>query len=1201
MKATKTDYRTISIWIVILSIMLLLSICVCTAEAETVASGECGKNGDHLTWVLDDEGKLTITGTGDMNDYGESGTPWYELRTEINRVVVGENVTGIGNFAFYNCKNLTSVTLPDQMSRIGEYAFALCTSLPEVALPEGITVLSRYAFAWSGITGITIPEGVTQLAAYSIYNCLSLKEIDLPSTLQTINMYVFVGCNQMENYHVAEGNTVWSSIDGVLIKTERNALTNTYQDMLTMYPKGRTASHYTVPDGVAVLYSDVFKEERDLISVTIPTSVTWIATNAFTNASSLTHIYFMGTQDEWESVRKDPGNSVDYLATATVICNYQSQTWSEPTYEWAEDNRMVTATRTYQPDPSLSETETVEVIAEYITEPTCTEAGTASSAMAVFANPAFMTQTKTDVTIGPKGHTPVAVAAVPATCTGEGLTEGSCCSVCGEIITEQESIPALEHDPETDMEAVAATCTTAGWTAASHCNRCGIVLSERTEIPALGHEEVIDEARAATCTESGLTAGSHCDRCGIDIIKQETIPELGHDPVVDEGYPATYMADGLTEGSHCRRCNISLVTQETIPMLTAGGTCGENLTWTFRAGVLTITGTGDMNDYGEGGTPWYDLRTEINRIVVGENVTGIGNFAFYNCKNLTSVTLPDQMSRIGEYAFALCTSLPEVALPEGITVLSRYAFAWSGITGITIPEGVTQLAAYSIYNCLSLKEIDLPSTLQTINMYVFVGCNQMENYHVAEGNTVWSSIDGVLIKTERNALTNTYQDMLTMYPKGRTASHYTVPDGVAVLYSDVFKEERDLISVTIPTSVTWIATNAFTNASSLTHIYFMGTQDEWESVRKDPGNSVDYLATATVICNYQSQTWSEPTYEWAEDNRMVTATRTYQPDPSLSETETVEVIAEYITEPTCTEAGTASSAMAVFANPAFMTQTKTDVTIGPKGHTPVAVAAVPATCTGEGLTEGSCCSVCGEIITEQESIPALGHEWGEASYVWADDNSEVTATRVCRHDNSHVETEKVGTTAKNTLEATCETTGQTTYTSAVFENAAFEVQSRTLNVAALGHAWGTPAYEWTEDHKTVTAIAVCAHDTKHQQSETVSVSPVVTVSPEENTPGTVAYRAVFENDLFSPQEETEAIHALKDLHVLRLPASLTGIETEAFEGIAAEAILVPESCTDIAPKAFINCGQLYYIRIPAGVEIPEDAFIGCPNVIIDQK
>lgn len=84
------------------------------------------------------------------------------------------------------------------------------------------------------------------------------------------------------------------------------------------------------------------------------------------------------------------------------------------------------------------------------------------------------------------------------------------------------------------------------------------------------------------------------------------------------------------------------------------------------------------------------------------------------------------------------------------------------------------------------------------------------------------------------------------------------------------------------------------------------------------------------------------------------------------------------------------------------------------------------------------------------------------------------------------------------------------------------------------------------------------------------------------------------------QTKSIVIPALKDMSVIRLPSMLEAIEEEAFEGLACEAIIVPNGCTSIGSHAFRNCKNLKYIRIPAGVEIASDAFEGCENVVIDR-
>ena len=119
-----------------------------------------------------------------------------------------------------------------------------------------------------------------------------------------------------------------------------------------------------------------------------------------------------------------------------------------------------------------------------------------------------------------------------ATCTEAGLTEGSKCSVCGEILAMQEEIPALGHKIVA-VEGKDATCTEAGLTAGEKCEVCGEVVKAQEEIPALGHNFVEIPAVAPTCTESGATAGEKCERCGEVKVAPEEIPATGH--VWDEG------------------------------------------------------------------------------------------------------------------------------------------------------------------------------------------------------------------------------------------------------------------------------------------------------------------------------------------------------------------------------------------------------------------------------------------------------------------------------------------------------------------------------------------------------------------------------------------------------------------------------------------------------------------------------------------
>ena len=129
------------------------------AEGDVVASGQCGEN---LTWTLDEQGTLTITGTGDMWDYSFGNAPWYNNNSSIICIVIDNVVTSIGNGAFSNCVSLTNMTIPDSVTSIGNNAFHNCTSLTSVTIGNNVTSIGSYAFfGCYGLTKVTIPDSVT--------------------------------------------------------------------------------------------------------------------------------------------------------------------------------------------------------------------------------------------------------------------------------------------------------------------------------------------------------------------------------------------------------------------------------------------------------------------------------------------------------------------------------------------------------------------------------------------------------------------------------------------------------------------------------------------------------------------------------------------------------------------------------------------------------------------------------------------------------------------------------------------------------------------------------------------------------------------------------------------------------------------------------------------------------------------------------
>ena len=114
---------------------------------------------------------------------------------------------------------------------------------------------------------------------------------------------------------------------------------------------------------------------------------------------------------------------------------------------------------------------------------------------------------------------------------------------------------------------------------------------------------------------------------------------------------------------------------ENVPDVTlSSSSCGENLIWSYDKNVLTISGTGEMDNYDNSPAPWSSYAVSIKKIIIEEGVTSIGKQAFKNCYNLTYVYIPDTMKTIHEKAFMECISLNNIYIPESVDILGDYLF-----------------------------------------------------------------------------------------------------------------------------------------------------------------------------------------------------------------------------------------------------------------------------------------------------------------------------------------------------------------------------------------------------------------------------------------------------------------------------------------------------------------------------------------------
>ncbi|MBQ6506282.1 MAG: leucine-rich repeat domain-containing protein, partial [Clostridia bacterium] len=588
--------------------------------------------------------------------------------------------------------------------------------------------------------------------------------------------------------------------------------------------------------------------------------------------------------------------------------------------------------------------------------------------------------------------------------------------------------------------------------------------------------------------------------------------------------------------------------------------------------VQTVTVLSGANEISASAFAGFTALTTVN---MPDSVMLIGNNAFDGCALLTGVTIPANVTAIGDSAFAGCASLTEMTIPNKVTSIGNSAFSGcASLTGMTYGSGLTSIGESAFADCVELTAITLPDSVNTLGTYAFGGC---------------TGLTGI-----------------------------TIPESVTVIADSAFSGCSQLSGITIPVCHSyahqWAKSHSF-NTFVITHQQLVTdpavppTCEETGLTEGQHCDECEEILLAQEVVAALGHDWQSPVYTWSENHQNLTALRVCGRDTDHTESETVTASAEITLQPTCEEMGRTTYTSNRFTNAAFAAQTLTLTDVPALGHSwgaPVyewaadhsgvtatrictrdtahvetetanatsTIAQAP-TCEGMGQTTYTGKAFINEAFTAQAvtltDIPALGHIWGDAVYTWADDMSTVTARHTCTRDTGHTESETVQVNTSVALQPTCEEMGNTTYTSQAFTHAEFAVQTKTkTDIPALGHDWNEPVYTWAEDLKTVTARRVCSRNANHAEKETVSVTRTISLEPTENTTGTFTLTgAVFSNTAFVQQVKTEIIPALKDLHILSLPAALTAIESEAFADLDnIDAVRIPAGVTFIAEDAF---------------------------------
>ena len=227
------------------------------------------------------------------------------------------------------------------------------------------------------------------------------------------------------------------------------------------------------------------------------------------------------------------------------------------------------------------------------------------------------------------------------------------------------------------------------------------------------------------------------------------------------------------------------------------GTLGDNVTWKYEDGTLTVSGIGAMeraHPY-----PWDEYHDSTTKLIVESGITSISSGAFSGFGVLTSVSLADTVTTIGHSAFSGCSMLSELPLTEFITALESNAFSsCSGVKSLTIPSSLTAISRGAFSGCRSLTSVTIPNSVTIIDTDAFSGCNKLTSITIPD------------------SVTDIGSGAFSSCPK---LTDVKLSSNLRKLENSVFSLCYSLTEITVPDTVTDIANYAFSNCKALQSVY----------------------------------------------------------------------------------------------------------------------------------------------------------------------------------------------------------------------------------------------------------------------------------------------------------------------------------------------------------------------------------------------
>ena len=744
----------------------------CTT-ADLINAGLCGQTANY---VLYRDGKLVVGGYGDMVDNIAKRAPWGNYRYYIKHILIGNEITAIGKFNFFQCSRLESVSFAEniKLARIG-----------------------WGAFGYSSLPSITIPDSVTQIDGYAFYYCSKLSSVEISenSKLARMGESVFKADAKLKYLYIPDGtnNIGWGIFEGagnnVTVSVAANSYAQAYAEKYGISYETRTPKPTVVASGSCGENTAWTLNSEGVLSVTgngpmsdnntnhapweaykyqirqvvIGKDITYIGKFNFFRCSRLETVTFEeGTKLErigWgafgysslpaitipDSVTRIDGYAFYYCSKLTgVAISENSKLESLGEYAFKADTKM---TSLYIPD---GVTKIGSAIFKDVTGVTLSVAENSyAQAYAEKYGIAYETR-KAKLTVVASGTCGENAA---WTLDSEGVLNFTGVGPMADNNTYQAPWEAYKY--QIKQIVIGKDITYIGKFNFFWCNKLETVTFEegsqleRIGWGAFGYSSLPQIAIPDSVTRLEGYAFYYCSNLSnVEISESSCLTSLGECVFkADTKLTSLYIPDGMNnigwgifenaianvtlsvaESSYAQtyaeKYGIAYVTRTARPAVVASGFCGEDAAWVLTSdGVLKITGSGPMADNETNHAPWEACKYLIKQVMIGKDVTYIGKFNFFWCNRLETVTFEDgsQLERIG-----------------------WGAFGYSSLKTIAIPDSVTRLDGYAFYYCTKLNEVAISegSNLESIGEYAFKGDTALLSLYIP--NTVTEIEDRIL-------------------------------------------------------------------------------------------------------------------------------------------------------------------------------------------------------------------------------------------------------------------------------------------------------------------------------------------------------------------------------------------------------------------------------------------------------------------------